>query len=64
MFKLTIKTANAAFSDDPGHEVARILRDVASKTANGYREGVVMDANGNRVGSWNLKGRARRPNRK
>jgi hypothetical protein len=58
MFKLEIETDNAAFEDDLGGEVARILRDAADTVeyslspqpdkAN-YK---VMDINGNTCGSW------------
>ena len=56
-FKLTIKTDNAAFSEDeggPNLEVARLLREAADKIENGGDGGVLMDVNGNRVGSYSL----------
>ena len=69
MFKLAIKTDNAAFEPDdetetimPG-EMARILRKLADGFADGERTGVpiavgeggpVFDINGNRVGEWTL----------
>ena len=61
MFKLTIKTGNAAFCDpytgeesgwDENYEVARILREVADKIENGKREGKTIDYNGNSVGEY------------
>lgn len=55
MFKLTIKTDNAAFGDEPGYEVARILRDIAHKVEEGYTSGSVLDVNGNTVGHFDLK---------
>lgn len=47
---------NSAFSnnDGPG-EVARILRDLATKIENGRESGQVMDANGNSVGQWSVE---------
>lgn len=56
MFKLTIKTANAAFEDSASTEVARILRDLAEylDSSGAPDEGTVRDTNGNTVGSWKL----------
>lgn len=57
MFRIEIETDNAAFDDDGGSEIARILRGVADKF-----DGIVLpadldtlsvnlyDINGNRVG--------------
>lgn len=48
---ITVQMDNAAFTDDPGAELARILRELAEKTD---REGPFVrhlrDANGNTVG--------------
>jgi hypothetical protein len=53
MFKFTIDpTLNAAFEDDRGHEVARILREIADRVEVGHEYGVAHDINGNTVGSW------------
>lgn len=58
-FSLEIEMGNAAFSDDPGAEVARILRDIADKVTRGAGFAVgdatgtpIHDVNGNRVGTW------------
>lgn len=54
---ITIKTGNAAFEPDPGTEVARILRDYADEVEGGWPAGgVLLDANGNVVGSVKVKG--------
>lgn len=54
-FSLTFDTGNAAFCEDGlRDESARILRRVAERLADGETEGLCMDANGNRVGSWRL----------
>jgi hypothetical protein len=53
-FELKIETDNAAFSEDPGAEIARILRDVARVVAQGGLEGFVADSNGNMVGNFEL----------
>ena len=52
MFKLTIKTDNAAFEDDPTAEVARILRALADRMegASSDEAYLIHDINGNRVG--------------
>lgn len=52
--RLTIETDNAAFGDEPGVEVAGILRDVANRAENGQTSGTLLDSNGNTVGSWSL----------
>lgn len=54
MFKLTIKTDNAAFEHDAKYyELARILRSVADDIENAYRTtGVCHDVNGNLVGKY------------
>lgn len=60
MFKLEIDTGNAAFDEDnggAGEEIARILKAVADKVADGYTEGPCTDFNGNRVGRWYLSER-------
>ena len=55
MFRLTINTDNAAFESE-GHELARILRNLATRLAVDDRAPgescsyPIMDANGNRVG--------------
>ena len=54
-FTLRIKCENAAFRDDDfdkAHEVARILREIASDLVNGQDRGPALDANGNTVGRW------------
>ena len=62
MLKIEIKTGNGAFTDENGefdvyyggHEVQRILTEIALKIQNGYTEGSCMDINGNKVGTWSL----------
>jgi hypothetical protein len=58
MFKLKLKTDNAAFSDGDGPaEVARILREVAKGLETyGTRDGAIHDYNGNTVGTFTLTG--------
>ena len=51
MFKLTIdNTDNAAF-EEPGLEIARILRDAADKVERGTWGFILRDYNGNKVGT-------------
>lgn len=58
MFKITISTAGDAFGeDDPStrnDEVARILRVVAGKIADGREYGATLDSNGNVVGAFGI----------
>ena len=54
-FVMDIRTDNAAFADDAAPEVARILRDIASRLESGSTGAPVHDINGNRVGSWRLE---------
>lgn len=53
-FNVVFSTTNDAFADEPGQEIARILRDLADKIEeNGLVEDVVQrirDINGARVG--------------
>lgn len=56
MFKLSMKTDNAAFQEcGVGPEVARILRLIAKAIENGQTGGNARDGNGNTVGTWSLK---------
>jgi hypothetical protein len=60
-FQLHIDLGNAAMQDN--HDVAKALRDVADRlskfTSSGWSpyalEGKIKDANGNIVGSWEVK---------
>lgn len=59
MFTLTIDTDNAAFDDDPGAEVARILRSVADRVDADLGPGPLLggaarDVNGKTVGRWSF----------
>jgi len=64
MFKLTIKTDNAAFRDDDSDgdhqaaamlECARILREVANRLECGSCSESLRDYNGNKVGDFILE---------
>jgi len=57
-FKLEIVTENEAFRGSDA-EVARILRDAAYKVDRGYRDGRLMDVNGNTVGKFKFTGKER-----
>lgn len=59
MFTLTIKTSNAAFSSDEGYagpaeELARILELTATRLRKEQTHGMLLDINGNHVGSFEL----------
>ena len=52
--KITIQMDNAAFGDDGELEAARILRRLATdmeKYTLSYKDWVLMDTNGNKVGT-------------
>lgn len=51
VFRLSIRTGNAAFENHVASETARILRAVADKLDNGAHDGECSDVNGNTVGS-------------
>ena len=55
-FLLKIRCENAAFSDDPALEVARLLREIARRVEDGARMGGVRDINGNSVGHFGMTG--------
>lgn len=58
-FHLEMTCDNAAFGDEPGAEVARILTELAAKVARGFFErdtGILHDENGNAVGTWDWEG--------
>lgn len=51
-FTVTFNTNNDAFAEDPAPEIARILRELADKVAEGDDLGLIRlrDVNGARVG--------------
>jgi hypothetical protein len=52
-FQLTIECDNDAFQPDYNAEIARLLRAAADKVErSGANFGSLMDANGNRVGTF------------
>lgn len=59
-FTLTIDCDNAAFADDPGREVATMLKTAAVRIGSGTDEFApgadftVRDGNGNTVGRWQV----------
>jgi hypothetical protein len=52
--KIEFKTGNAAFEGEDNYEVVRILRDIADQVERGCSLGIIIDINGNKVGSWEL----------
>jgi len=48
---ITIETENAAFDPDPEVEVARILKDLATKLDRSELPDELRDYNGNKVGT-------------
>jgi hypothetical protein len=60
-YLIEINTDNAAFADEPGYEIARILREHAdrleSRGPGDLGTVTLLDINGNRVGTARLSGR-------
>ena len=54
-FKMEIIMDNAAFSENPEPELSRILAHVSDRLIEGSTFGVLMDAHGNKVGSYNIE---------
>ena len=63
--KIEFRTSNAAFQSGYGgddildniykrQEIVRILKKIASHIESGSNDGIVMDINGNNIGSWEL----------
>ncbi|MCX6665969.1 MAG: hypothetical protein NT038_07950 [Euryarchaeota archaeon] len=58
MFKLTIRTDNQAFDENPQEEVIHILKDAILKLEQGNtKQGILLDSNGNLVGNYTLNKR-------
>jgi hypothetical protein len=53
---ITIRTGNAAFTDDPHAELARIIREYADRLEGGREDCALMDYNGNHVGEAKVTG--------
>lgn len=58
-FTLKIETGNAAFEENSGQEIARILRELAShideRDVLPNEGSALFDYNGNRVGRWDYE---------
>lgn len=52
---IVIETTNAAFEDAPSNEVARILKELASRFGSGIVPETLRDFNGNKVGTVKVK---------
>lgn len=56
---ISLDLGNSAFEDDPGHEIARILRELADKLECGvigtHFQCNLSDYNGNIVGTFKCK---------
>lgn len=53
-FNLNIDTGNQAMTDDPHFEMVRVLEDIQRTLIDGYDQGMVLDTNGNRIGTWKI----------
>ena len=50
---------NAAFAHDPHYELSRIIKRIASEVnefAYSERTKTIWDINGNKIGTWEIKG--------
>lgn len=54
-FSLTIESDDQAASDQPIDTVLAGLDTVVSRLDAGEISGIVLDANGNRIGSWEMR---------
>jgi hypothetical protein len=59
MFTLKFKTDGSAFDGNYEREaeITRILESIVEKIQLEYKEGNIMDINGNSIGSWKLTNR-------
>ena len=64
MFKVEIKTGNAAFCDPvtgeedkfwETREVSRLMTKILRQMESGKESGSIIDMNGNKVGEWKLE---------
>ncbi len=58
MVKIHFDTDNASFGEteeERREEIAKTLESLARKIRNGYDAGLVMDTNGNRIGSFSIE---------
>ena len=52
-FTLSFDLNNDAFTEEESHvEIARILREAAQRSEEGFTSGYIRDYNGNSVGFW------------
>lgn len=53
---MTIKfnTDGDAFDVCPDIEIRRILEKIANQIEGGWKQNIIMDINGNRIGGWEL----------
>ena len=54
-FKMEVIMDNAAFSENPEPELSRILAHVSDQLIEGSTFGILMDVNGNKVGSYDIE---------
>lgn len=54
-FTLTVDCDNSAFDEDENREVARLLREAATKFEAGRDNGALLDENGNTVGQFGFR---------
>lgn len=52
--KIKFSTDNAAFDEYPELETARILNKITTEILDHQKSGLIIDINGNIIGSWEL----------
>ena len=58
-FKCEIEMDNDAFAEDPHFELSKIMRKISKQVDEFVCEGrtkTIWDSNGNRIGTWEIKG--------
>ena len=54
-FSLEIDSNDAAMAEDGAGETAGLLRRAAAMIECGFRDGILRDFNGNKVGTWYME---------
>lgn len=54
MLKIEFTTSNNAFSEGD-YETVRILREITNDIFDGFKSGIILDINGNKIGEWDYK---------
>lgn len=55
IFKLEFKCDTDAFKYDPATEISIILETASTEVLIGNKSGLIMDRNGNTIGTWEVE---------